>query len=238
MFRPANAFLTTNTRVTMFPTTHATWLMDTIAVDPVSAHAHVMERYFEPLCAYARASSLRALGEPAELVSDFLTSRASDETYLARWLQAGMPLRRWLANGLLTHARNRAVSEARRRRLGAGIEPAELERLAVTHETDALLALERAWAVRTMAEAYESVRSELHAEGRAAWWELFRLHCVKGLPYTQACPATGIAPSNAANVQRSVVLRLRNALRMALERDGIGPDDIDRELALMQDFLG
>jgi hypothetical protein len=33
-------------------------------------------------------------------------------------------------------------------------------------------------------------------------------------------------------------LRLRNALRMALERDGIGPDDIDRELALMQDFLG
>ena len=222
----------------MFPTTHATWLLDTIAIDPPSAHAHVMERYFEPLCAYARASSLRVLGEPSELVSDFLTSRASDATYLARWSQSGMSLRRWLANGLLTHARNRAVAEARRKRLGAGVEPSELERMAVTHDTDALLALERAWAVRTMAEAYESVRSELHAEGRAAWWELFRLHSVQGLPYAQACPATGIAPSNAANVQRSVVLRLRNALRMALERDGVGPDDIDRELALMQEMLG
>lgn len=221
----------------LFPTTRATWLMHTIEIDPASAQAHVMERYFEPLCAYARASSLRALGEPAEIVSDFLAARATDATYLARWSQSGMPLRRWLANGLLTHARNRAVAEARRTRLGAGVEPAELERLAATHDTDALLALERAWAVRTMAEAYERVRTELHAEGRAAWWELFRLHSVQGLPYAQACPATGIAPSNAANVQRSVVMRLRGALRAALERDGIRPDEIERELALMQDML-
>lgn len=221
----------------LFPTTHATWLLQTITVDPASAHEHVMERYFEPLCAYARASSLRALGEPAELVSDFLASRTTDSAYLARWAQSGMPLRRWLANGLFTHARNRAVAEARRTRLGAGVDPGELERLASTHDTDALLALERAWAVRTMAEAYERVRTELHAEGRAAWWELFRLHSVQGLPYAQACPAAGIAPSNAANVQRSVVARLRGALRAALERDGIRPDEIERELALMQDML-
>jgi hypothetical protein len=105
------------------------------------------------------------------------------------------------------------------------------------HETDALLALERAWAVRTDTEAHERVHTELVAEGRADWWELFRLHGVQGMGYDKACPIAGIAPSNATNVHRAVVVRLRDALRSILEREGIRPDEIDRELALMQDLL-
>ena len=221
----------------LFPTTHSTWLVERIDSAPDEARAHVLARYFEPLCAYARASSLRALGEPAELVNDFLSSRLADGDYLARWSASGIPLRRWLANGLLTHARNRALAEARRARHGGSVDPAELERMTSTHATDALLALERAWAVRTVTEAHERVHSELIAEGRASWWELFRLHGVQGMSYEQACPIAGVAPSNATNVHRTVVMRLRDALRAILEREGIRPDEIDRELALMQDLL-
>ncbi len=221
----------------LFPTTQSTWLFDRVARAPDEARAHVLARYFEPLCAYARASSLRALGEPAEIVNDFLTARLADSDYLARWSVSGIPLRRWLANGLLTHARNRALAEARRARHGGSVDPAELARMTSTHATDALLALERAWAVRTVTEAHERVHSELIAEGRASWWELFRLHGVQGMSYEQACPIAGVAPSNATNVHRTVVMRLRDALRAILEREGIRPDEIDRELALMQDLL-
>ncbi len=221
----------------LFPTTQSTWLFDRVARAPDEARAHVLARYFEPLCAYARASSLRALGEPAEIVNDFLTARLADSDYLARWSVSGIPLRRWLANGLLTHARNRALAEARRARHGGSVDPAELERMTTTHATDALLALERAWAVRTVTEAHERVHSELIAEGRTSWWGLFRLHGVQGMSYEQACPIAGVAPSNATNVHRTVVMRLRDALRAILEREGIRPDEIDRELALMQDLL-
>ncbi len=222
----------------LFPATHGTWLAERIERAPSEARAHVMSRYFEPLCAYVRASSLRALGEPADLVNAFLAARLDDSAYLARWSQSAMPLRRWLANGLLTHARNDALARARRSRHGGSVPPAELERMTDAHETDALFALERAWAVRTVTEAHEQVHTELVSEGRADWWELFRLHGIQGMAYEQACAITGIARSNATNVHRAVVVRLRDALRRILEREGIRPDEIDRELALMQELLG
>jgi DNA-directed RNA polymerase specialized sigma24 family protein len=226
----------------LFPTTPATGLMQPIVDDPPAARAHVMQRYFDPLCAYARASALRSLGEPAEIVNDFLASRLASDAYLSRWPDSGLPLRRWLANGLFIHARNTALAAKRRADLAPraeGIDVASIARVrASDHETDALLALERAWAVRTVTEAHEQVRTELHAEGRSAWWELFRLHTVQGMAYAQAAPAVGVPLSSASSIHRQVVDRLRAALRAILERDGVRSEDIDRELALMQDALG
>lgn len=221
----------------LFPTTHGTWLTQTIIDDPPAARAHVMERYAEPLCAYARASSLRLLGEPEELVNDFLATRLADEGYLARWRSSSLPLRRWLVNGLLTHARNKATTERRRRSMGSAIDPADLDRITSSHEASALFALERAWAIRTMTEAHDRVREEFHADGKGAWWDLFRLHSVQGLSYDRACAATGIAPGNASHVNRVVAARLRETVIAILLRDGIPPDEIERELAGMQDAL-
>ena len=218
----------------IFPTTHSTWLVDRIDRAPDEARAHIMSRYLEPLCAYARASSLRTLGEPAELVHDFLVSRVGDPQYVARWASSGMPLRRWLVNGLITHARNKAQTESRRRSVRAEVDPATI---AETAETSALLALERAWAMRVMIEAHDRVRSEFDADGKGAWWELFRLHSVQGVAYAQAASATGVHPGSASHVNRVVATRLRDVLRALLERDGVPPDEIDRELALMQDLL-
>ena len=52
-----------------------------------------------------------------------------------------------------------------------------------------------------------------------------------------ACPILGISRSSASSIHRTVVDRLRDALRDNLERDGVRADEIDRELALMQDLL-
>jgi hypothetical protein len=43
--------------------------------------------------------------------------------------------------------------------------------------------------------------------------------------------------SNATNVHRAVVARLKEALRTVLELEGIRPDELDRELASLQDLL-
>jgi hypothetical protein len=226
----------------LFPSTHATWLLTQLDANPDAARAHVMSRYFEPLCAYVRASRLRQFGDPADIVNDFLAARVGDASYLARWRTSGLPLRRWLANGLLLHTRNAALATRRRAEHGGSTSNDELERAAFTtrasdHETDALLALERTWAVRTVTEAHERIRTELGAEGRGAWWELFRLHTINGMSYAQACSIVGTPLTSASSVHRTVVDRLRVALRTILERDGIRPEDIDSELAAMQDFL-
>jgi DNA-directed RNA polymerase specialized sigma24 family protein len=226
----------------LFPTTHSTWLADRIAHAPDEARAHVMSRYFDPLCAYVRASaSLRVLGEPSDLVNAFLAARISDATYLARWSASGLPLRRWLANGLLLHARNAVLASRRRAARQEPTDVGELDRTAhlraADHETDALLALERRWAVRTVTETHEQIRAELHSEGRDAWWELFRLHTVQGKAYAEACAITGVPLGSASSIHRQVVDRLRGALVAILERDGIRREDIDAELASMQDLL-
>ena len=224
-----------------FPTTQTALLTQQIDREPAAARAHIMQRYFEPLCAYARASVLRGLGEPADLVNAFLSARlGDDDDYLMRWRASGIPLRRWLANGLVMHARNDALARRRREERVASADPAALERAAAqvpSGETDALIALERAWAVRCVTEAHDCVRVALQAEGRAAWWELFRLHTVQGMPYAQAATVVGITLVNASSVHRQVVARLHDALHEILARDGVGPDDLDRELAAMQDLL-
>lgn len=226
----------------IFPTTHSTWLIERIECAPDEARAHVMARYFDPLCAYVRASpNLRVLGEPTELVNAFLASRVSEPAYLARWMGSGLPLRRWLANGLLLHARNTALAARRRDARRVASDPVELEQTErlrpADHETDALLALERRWAVRTVTEAHEQIRAELDAEGRSAWWELFRLHTIHGKTYAEACASTGVPLTSASSVHRQVVDRLRAALVAILERDGIRASDIEAELALLQDLL-
>ena len=67
-------------------------------------------------------------------------------THLERWLDSGLPLRRWLVNGLLLHVRNRGIAEARRRARGdagvGGIEgTARPAAQTAASEPDALRAL-------------------------------------------------------------------------------------------------
>jgi hypothetical protein len=61
---------------------------------------------------------------------------------------------------------------------------------------------------------------------------------VQGVAYADATRATGLPLASASHINRVVATRLREALAAILLRDGIRPDEIERELATMQDLLG
>lgn len=226
-----------------FPTTHQTWLADRIGTaDDEAAREvvhHVMQRYFEPLRAYVKGSSLRNFGDSADLVNDFFAARLGDPNYLERWIDSGLPLRRWLVNGLLLHVRNRGIAESRRRARGdAGVGGHEANSPLSTSpsntEPGALEALERAWAIGLVTEAHDRVRAGLLAENRESWWECFRLHVLHGLPYADACPMAGVSTANGANIVRAVTKRLAAMLAELLTRDGVAEECVDAELELIQ----
>jgi hypothetical protein len=203
----------------------------------------VMGRYFEPLRVYVKGSSYRHLGESAELVSAFFVSRFARDDYLDAWRSSGMPLRRWLINGLILSMREevrRRGRAATRGLIGSGqatdadsgadhqaTDPLDcLE----APEPDAAAAFERAWAVAILREACEEVETICHADGESDRWLVFRRHVLDGQPYALLVDETGFDPARAAAIVRTISNRVRAALRRLVERDGFHRDDVDEEL--------
>jgi len=99
-----------------FPTTHATWIAAQLSrgeAGRTEVHDHVMRRYAAPLRAYVLGSTLRTLDDADALVNGFFVSRLSRGDYLGKWQESALPLRRWLVNGLLLHARERLREQRR-----------------------------------------------------------------------------------------------------------------------------
>ena len=151
-----------------FPTTDATWMHQQLDRDEEARRALrsvVMARYFEPLRIYVKGSSYRGLGESAELVSAFFVSRFARDDYLDAWRASGMPLRRWLINGLILSMREEVRRRRRAARRGmnevrearAFAEPGSGDDdpidLLESPEPEAEAAFERAWAVSILREA-------------------------------------------------------------------------------------
>jgi hypothetical protein len=245
-----------------FPSTHGTWILSQLDVlraggDAAGAalaelNGHVMRRYAGPLAEYVRASSLRGSEEPDELVNSFFASRLSREGYLSQWHASGLPLRRWLANGMLLHARERA----RTRRMSAGdaqraASAADVESLE-RHEPGAYERFEREWARHVLSEAAARAEQGLVAEGRADAWHAFKRHVIDGVPYdaiargvgegradgSQAA-ATGRTPAEAARtLARLGHARFERALREILVDEGVAPSEIDVEMAWLYEVSG
>jgi hypothetical protein len=230
-----------------FPSTHATWIVESLANGERGlrlAQLHVMERYRDALIAYATALPARAVAEPAELVSGFFARRVATEGFFAAWRASGLSLRRYLMNGLSLDARTLLRSERReaeRRRRFATEEAAEARERA-RREADAEAAFERAWAKAVVGEACERVRAELVATGDAGAWEAFEAHVLRGESYAQIAAARGIegaagetadaAEKLAVDVRR-VGRRMRAALRAVLVEEGVGEEEIERELRVV-----
>ena len=112
-----------------FPSTEWTWLATRVLEAPRDAvvaaelRARVMERYAEPLRIYAKGSSLGWLDDAEALVNGFFASRLARDGYLVKWFESAMPLRRFLANGMLLYLREERRSRMRReRRDGASLD--------------------------------------------------------------------------------------------------------------------
>lgn len=211
-----------------FPTTHRTRIADAVAGgDHLGAAREVMERAYEPLLAYARHSSLRAIAPAEELVHGFLVSRfARTERCLARWLvhQPPMPLRRWLVNGLLLYAREKITEDRRARRGPQLAQPVE------QIEPSPWRALEIAWRDGVLQTACERVAEMYVREGRREVWNLFTRHVLDGRPYQELERELGIPALSAPSNTRTVLRRLRTEIEAILAEEFPDPLERAREL--------
>ena len=221
-----------------FPTTHATTILEATRsphADALAAvAARIIERYAQPLEAYAQGSTLREIGEPRDLVHGFLVAKfgtpESCRAYLESWNASGLTLRRWMMNGLLLHVRG-IVRDARRSRE----KPLDstLGGLAST-EPDPAALFERAWAKAILAEACAQVEQALVAEGRDRAWRVFRLHVLDGVPYRDLERDFALSRQQMADLVRGVTARLRTRVRELLDEEGrFGDDAIDEIIQLL-----
>jgi len=212
-----------------FPTTHATTIIAATRGDHAAlaeAAARVIERYAQPLEAYAQGSSLREIAEPRELVHGFLVAKfgspESTRAYLAAWNASGLTLRRWMINGLLLHVRG-VVRDAQRSRERPMSGSAALS--LASGEPEPSEAFERAWAQAILSEACAQVEAALVAEGRDRAWRVFRLHAVDGRPYASLEEEFQLSRQQMADLVRGVTARLRARVRELLDEEGIAGDE-------------
>ena len=220
-----------------FPTTHATWVHDARSDDDALVARlaqRAIERYAQPLEAYAQGSSLREIAEPRELVHGFLVAKfasaATTRAYLAAWNASGLTLRRWMMNGLLLHARG--VVRDRRRTRERPFDGAERTVASAGPGPDDLF--ERAWAQAILAEACTQVEATLVAEGRDRAWRVFRLHSIDGKPYGELEDAFGLSRQQMADLVRGVTAKLRARVRELLDEEGLpGDEGVDEIVRLL-----
>ncbi len=227
-----------------FPSTHRTWLETQIdagcaARDGGDAQAHreairelsrhVMDRYREPLRAYIRGSRWRTFGDADDLVAGFFARRLDSLEYLQRWQSVGVPLRRWLMNGILLELRTLA-REARRRAAREGGPRADAETPAddTSRDPTAERAFDRAWARGILVEAAAQASAELADEGREKAWRLFERHVLDGVEYAAAADELGIPRDEARAMSKLAQYRLRRAIAVVLRDDGVAAEDLER----------
>ena len=236
-----------------FPTTHRTWIVETLRSALGSTEVgvreralsdlrrHVMQRYFEPLRVYVKGSSFRTMGESADLVNGFFASRLGRDDYLAKWVDSSLPLRRWLANGLVLYLRERS----REGRIGGrpveSRDPIDLEVLDIPalHETDAATAMERSWAEAVVAGALRATLAGLEVSRRQAAWEVFQMHFVQGQTYEVIAKETGRALLDLKADAKLLQRRLRSEVERLLREDGVPESRLEEETgSLISTLLG
>jgi DNA-directed RNA polymerase specialized sigma24 family protein len=241
-----------------FPSTHATWIdaQLTIAEDGDRAacsgdavgraraeaardalRRHLMERYADALRAYVRGSSLREMAEVDELVNGFFADAVARPDFLRDWRTHGGPLRRWMINGMLFHARGMRRDAARRREHGVG-DAAALEAIAPEHNAGAVRAFERSWANALLRSVCERVRAALEAEGDAHSFDAFRRHVIDGRTHAEVAGELGLPVAQVARLVRTVTDWVRAETVRVLIEEGVHRDDAQAELRHIEELLG
>ena len=245
-----------------FPSTHAMWIEEQLTVAEGAADAagtpraaaaraelqqHLMRRYHEPLRAYVRGSSLRDLGEADDLIAGFFADRVCAPGFLAGWRGSGMPLRRWLMNGISFYGRGVARDRMRDRlrqfdeRAGAADSSSTAAGAtidALMHGHDAARAFEEAWALEVLNAAHAQVHADLAAAGKLDEYEVFRRHVVDGLDYATIGADMGLSRQGCANCVRRVSERVRVALRDVIRGEGVADKDVERTVREIRELLG
>ena len=241
-----------------FPSTHATWIdaqltiMDGAPGSPRATGAlaelrrHLMERYRTALVAYVRGGSMRRLGDAEELVAGFFADRACEPEFLQEWRANGMPLRRWMMNGVNFYGRGVVRDRARARARDGNAEAADaaggdlvraLEQGAVD-DRDAERAFEQAWALAVLNDAHARAHAVLAERGRLDEYEVFRRHVIEGEPYATIGPSIGRNEQQCASATRIVTNAMREAMQESLRAEGIPEAELATEAARLYALLG
>jgi len=217
----------------VFPVTAATWLGDRLACGDGGrddAVIHVMRIYREPLLIYAKGSSLRTIQDPEELVHGFFADRLSRVDYLDKWRRSGLPLRRWLINGLIFFAREQGRHAARNSGgVNTPVEP---------NLDETVGQYTRSIARAVVAEALTATIEALSSEGRGEHARLFVLHYIRGMSYDQISESGGVEPRRAAVMVRTATRRFRITLRGLIAWPGATDEDIETELSSLLNNCG
>lgn len=229
-----------------FPTTQATWIslqLDAIEDAPPEPRAageralreHVMRRYYEPLSGYLATTSYRDIDAPAAVVAGYFVERLADAGGLRAWRRSGLPLRRWLVNGLLFWARSELRRRRARRRREVALDGAGGALVDGAATPDAVF--EREWARALVAGACEVVERELHAAGATDRWEIFARHVLDGRSYDEIARERGCLPADARNATRMVRARIDRALGRMLREEGLPSAEIAEEIRRIHGYF-
>ncbi|MFM7051462.1 MAG: hypothetical protein ACKOYN_04920 [Planctomycetota bacterium] len=231
-----------------FPSTEWTWLATRVMDAPHDARiaaelrSRVMARYAEPLRIYAKCSSLGWLDDAEALVNGFFASRLARDQYLLKWFESAMPLRRFLANGMLLYLREERRARLRReRRDGASLDamhPEGADALAAPADDRAFRELERAWARSVLGEACERARDELVAAGKAAAWAMFERHFIDGISYEDAARELGMRLESARPAARLAQAKVRDWTKWLLALEGVTEHEMEDAIADVSRLVG
>lgn len=205
-----------------------------------------MARYHLPLRAYVRGSSLRELGDADDLVAGFFADRVGSPSFLPEWRASGMPLRRWLMNGIGFYGRGVVRDRMRDRMRQADMGPTDPSATTIGASPLDLVAdhrraehdFDEAWALELLNAAHERIHAELDAAGRLDEYEVFRRHVLDGTEYSVIGAELGLTRQQCANCVRRVSERVREAMRDLLRAEGVPGSELDDELSRIRRLLG
>ncbi len=202
----------------------------------------VMERYAQPLRIYAKGSSLGWLDDAEALVNGFFASRLARDGYLLKWFESAMPLRRFLANGMLLYLREERRAHLRReRRNGASLDAMfeqGADALTAPEDARAFRELERAWARSVLGEACERAQAELEAAGRGHAWRVFERHFLEGVTYEDAARELGLREESARPAARLAQAKVREWMKWLLALEGVSEREMEEAIADVQRLVG
>ena len=215
-----------------FPSTHYTWIGRRLGEGSpgrLELNRHVMKMYAEPLQYYFMKTSVRWLGEPEEIVAEFFKDRLARDRFFDSWQESGKPLRYWLINALNFFLKE----EYRRRQRGPRMQEVADEALLIDDGPAVEQLIDQAFKVALVRGAVESACEMCTEAGLSRHWEVFVEHYYHGRPYREIQDRQGIDAARAAVMARTARRRFVAALREQLERDGVAPENIDKEIELL-----
>jgi hypothetical protein len=212
----------------VFPVTERTWIEQRLGAGEEGArdvNRHLMSIYYEPLKVYFLGTSWRRRWDPHDVVCGFFVSRLEQPDFAEKWRRSGKPLRKWLMIALNLYLQEKWRREKRDGMMAPlDTDPAQPD--GAPAEPGVAREYVRSVALHALREGQRTCEEA----GRAAHWEVFFSHEVRGLPYARIVEQLGITRERCVVMDRTARVKFVAALREAVAADLPPGTDVDDEI--------